>query len=593
MGFFRAIIQGIKSLMLYPLRSMLTMLGIIFGVCSVISMLAIGEGQKQKAEEKIKKLGANNIIITSQKPIAQEVQGQRTGFVAKYGVKYDDAARIADLRDAGVIRVLPEKIRREDVAFDQFVKKDRAIYGTTPYFLEFSQAEVVMGRFLSEEDETTKNNVCVITTTLASELFAYQNPLTNEIKVGKYYYRVVGLVRTPADLLRDFKEQKQRVLDGAVLREAAARLEESLAEQNKIINQRREKLKTGTAKERMVGEVIEREHLIENLDISKLNKLPPIVFQERLESQDTPESKWFSDQSGKEFFVTPENWVYAYEGDKAELAGHLGHRRVMRMAMEADIGSQESNLGKDTEFYGDVYIPFQTLRQDYGDREFKRQSGGISAKEVEIDRLRVQFDEMKHVKPGAEMLERTMRYEHKDTVDFKFRIPYAELKAARDISTIFTVVLATIASISLLVGGIGIMNIMLATVTERTSEIGVRRALGAKKLHIIRQFLVETSVLSITGGILGIAVGIALPKLAQKILSSNETLGWLSDRIRQISFGILDYDFTRFSYNLELIFTNWSVALAFGLSVCVGIIFGIYPAFRAAHLDPIEALRHS
>ncbi|MDE2713478.1 MAG: ABC transporter permease [Verrucomicrobiota bacterium] len=569
MGFFRAIIQGIKSLMLYPLRSMLTMLGIIFGVCSVIAMLAIGEGQKQKAEEEIKKLGAINIIITSQKPIAQEVQGQRTGFVAKYGVKYDDAARIADLRDAGVIRVLPEKIRREDVAFDQFVKKDRAIYGTTPYFLEFSQAEVVMGRFLSEEDEMTKNNVCVISTTLASELFAYQNPLTNEIKVGKYYYRVVGLVRTPADLLRDFKEQKQRVLDEAVLREAAARLEEGLAEQNKIIDQRRKKLKTGTAKERMVGEVIEREHLIENSDISKLNKLPPIVFQERLESQDTPESKWFSDQSGKEFFVTPENWVYAYEGNKAELAGHLGHGRVMRMAMEADMGNQESNLGKANEFYGDVYVPFHTLRQDYGDREFKRQSGGISAKEVQIDRLRVQFDEMNHVIPGAKMLERTMRYGHQDVEDFVIRVPLDELATARKINLIFTVVLATIASISLLVGGIGIMNIMLATVTERTSEIGVRRALGAKKLHIIRQFLVETSVLSVAGGMLGILVGLSAPLLAQWIL--------------------VEY----YQYELAILFTNWSVALAFGISVCIGIIFGIYPAFRAANLDPIEALRHS
>ena len=153
MFIFRAIIQGVKSLMLYPLRSMLTMLGIIFGVCSVIAMLAIGEGQKQKAEEEIKKLGAINVIITSQQPIEQEVQGQRSGFVAEYGVTIADAERIADLRRAGVVRVLPEKIRREDITFDKFVKKDRQVYGTQPAFMEFSQAEVVMGRFLSEEDE--------------------------------------------------------------------------------------------------------------------------------------------------------------------------------------------------------------------------------------------------------------------------------------------------------------------------------------------------------------------------------------------------------------------------------------------------------
>ena len=126
MGLFRAIIQGVKSLMLHPLRSMLTVLGIIFGVFSVIAMLAIGEGQKQKAAKEIEKLGASNVIITSVKPTEQEVQGQRSGFVAEYGVKYADAVRIADTVP-GVVRVLPEKIRREDVGFGNFVKKDRQI----------------------------------------------------------------------------------------------------------------------------------------------------------------------------------------------------------------------------------------------------------------------------------------------------------------------------------------------------------------------------------------------------------------------------------------------------------------------------------
>ena len=266
MVFFRAIIQGIKSLMLYPLRSMLTVLGIIFGVCSVIAMLAIGEGQKQKAEEEIKKLGAINVIITSVKPTEQEVQGQRSGFVAEYGVKYEDAIRIADTVP-GVVRVLPEKIRREDVSFDQFVKKDRAIYGTSPFFLEFSQAEVVLGRFLSEEDDTMRNNVCVISTTLASELFAYQNPLTTEVKAGTSYYRVVGLIRTPADLLQDKKEQEQREIEELAQLKTKQRLEEVLAEQDKLIKQRREKLKILSKKERMVAEAIEGEYKITSQQI--------------------------------------------------------------------------------------------------------------------------------------------------------------------------------------------------------------------------------------------------------------------------------------------------------------------------------------
>ena len=568
MGLFRAIIQGIKSLMLYPLRSMLTVLGIIFGVCSVIAMLAIGEGQKQKAEEEIKKLGAINVIITSVKPTEQEVQGQRSGFVAEYGVKYEDAIRIADTVP-GVVRVLPEKIRREDVSFDQFVKKDRAIYGTSPFFLEFSQAEVVVGRFLSEEDDTIRNNVCVISTTLASELFAYQNPLTNEVKAGTSYYRVVGLIRTPADLLQDKKEQEQREIEEFAQLKTKQRLEEALTEQDKLIKQRREKLKTLSKKERMVAEAIEGEYKITSQQIQELGENPPVVFQERLEEQDTPESKWFADQSGNEFFVTPDNWVYEFDGANATLVGNLIHGRVMRMAMETQVTEKASDLGKANEFYGDVYIPFSTARVFYGDREVKRQSGGITAKEVQIDRLRVQFDSMEHVIPGAKMLERTMRYGHQDKKDYIIRVPLDELATARKINLIFTVVLATIASISLIVGGIGIMNIMLATVTERTNEIGVRRALGAKKAHIIRQFLVEASVLSVAGGLLGIAVGRAAPEVAKWILTEF------------------------YSYELAIIYTGWSVALAFGISVCIGIVFGIYPAIRAANLDPIEALRRT
>ena len=568
MFIFRAIIQGVKSLMLYPLRSMLTVLGIIFGVCSVIAMLAIGEGQKQKAEEEIKKLGAINVIITSVKPTEQEVQGQRSGFVAEYGVKYEDAIRIADTVP-GVVRVLPEKIRREDVSFDQFVKKDRAIYGTSPFFLEFSQAEVVVGRFLSEEDDTIRNNVCVISTTLASELFAYQNPLTNEIKAGTSYYRVVGLIRTPADLLQDKKEQEQREIEEFAQLKTKQRLEEALAEQDKLIKQRREKLKTLSKKERMVAEAIEGEYKITSQQIQELGENPPVVFQERLKEQDTPESKWFADQSGNEFFVTPDNWVYEFDGANATLVGNLTHGRVMRMAMETQVTEKASDLGKANEFYGDVYIPFSTARVFYGDREVKRQSGGITAKEVQIDRLRVQFDSMEHVIPGAKMLERTMRYGHKDKEDYIIRVPLDELATARKINLIFTVVLATIASISLIVGGIGIMNIMLATVTERTNEIGVRRALGAKKAHIIRQFLVEASVLSVAGGLLGIAVGRAAPEVAKWILTEF------------------------YSYELAIIYTGWSIALAFGISVLIGIVFGIYPAIRAANLDPIEALRRT
>jgi len=379
----------------------------------------------------------------------------------------------------------------------------------------------------------------------------------------------VGLIRTPADLLQDKKEQEQREVEELIRLKAQQKLEATLAEQDKLIQQRREKLKTLGEKEHMVAVAIEQEPKITAKQIQDLENNPPVVFQERLKEQDTPESKWFADQSGKEFFVTPNNWVYESNGTQGILVGNLTHGRVMRVAMETDVTEKDSDLGKQNEFYGDVYIPFSTARVFYGDREVKRQSGGITAKEVQIDRLRVQFDSMEHVIQGAKMLERTMRYGHKDKDDYIIRVPLDELATARKINLIFTIVLATIASISLIVGGIGIMNIMLATVTERTSEIGVRRALGAKKSHIIRQFLVETSVLSVAGGIAGIVVGLSAPLGAKWILGNY------------------------YSYDLAIIFTGWSVALAFGISVCIGVIFGIYPAFRAANLDPIEALRHA
>ena len=141
-------------------------------------------------------------------------------------------------------------------------------------------------------------------------------------------------------------------------------------------------------------------------------------------------------------------------------------------------------------------------------------------------------------------------------------MPLELLQQAKDFARIFSIVLGSIAAISLLVGGIGIMNIMLATVSERTREIGIRRALGAKKRDIILQFLSETLLLTLTGGILGIVLGSAIP------------------------FGV-----TYFS-NHPTAITGSSLVLAFGISAVVGITFGLYPAYRAANMDPIESLRH-
>jgi putative ABC transport system permease protein len=153
---------------------------------------------------------------------------------------------------------------------------------------------------------------------------------------------------------------------------------------------------------------------------------------------------------------------------------------------------------------------------------------------------------------------------HADQRDVQVRVPRELLRQANEQQRLFNFIMVGIAFLSLLVGGIGIMNISLATVTERTREIGVRRALGGKRQHIITQFLIETTCLSVAGGLAGVAGGIGLALLVD----------WLSSG----------------SYPTHV--TVWSVVLSFAISAGVGIVFGLYPAIVAAHKDPIEALRH-
>ena len=141
-------------------------------------------------------------------------------------------------------------------------------------------------------------------------------------------------------------------------------------------------------------------------------------------------------------------------------------------------------------------------------------------------------------------------------------VPLELLRRAERTKQIFNIVLGSIAAISLLVGGIGIMNIMLATVTERTREIGIRRAMGAKQRDIVMQFLIETILLSGAGGLIGVVVGMAVPLIIERFA------------------------------NMMTITQIWAPTLAFSISVLTGVIFGIYPAIRAAGMNPVDALRH-
>jgi putative ABC transport system permease protein len=209
----------------------------------------------------------------------------------------------------------------------------------------------------------------------------------------------------------------------------------------------------------------------------------------------------------------------------------------------------------------DAYIPIEVARLYFGDIFTKRTSGGDEREMVELHQMIVQVDDPKKVEAVAAGIERMLGQFHKKK-DYVVSVPLALLKQAEAMKRRFNIVLGSIAGISLLVGGIGIMNIMLASVTERTREIGIRRAIGAKRRQIVFQFLIETVVLSTTGGIIGLGVGGLIPLLI-----------------------------TYFSHMTTLI-TLSGVLLPLFISMTIGIVFGLYPAMRAARVDPIVALRH-
>ena len=420
----RIVQLGIKSLLLHKMRSGLTMLGIIFGVCSVIAMLAIGEGASYEAQEAIKKLGSSNIILRSIKP-GQDAKATSTGrsYVNEYGITYGDVTRL-ESTIPGIKRVLPMRIIREEVRFNNLVQQAQII-GTHPIYMEMSGVDLLRGRFLSETDEIHRNNICVLTVSLAENLFPYQDPLEEEVKIGSEYFTVVGLVR----------------------------------------------------------------------ERGMVDKRP---------------------QSGQ------------MEGQPLD---------------------------------NNVYVPLATTKSRFGETIFKRSAGSFEAEKVQLHQVTVQFHSVDDVEVAVPMI-RTLFKRFHQKLDYEVIVPLELLRQAEQTKRIFNIVLGSIAAISLVVGGIGIMNIMLATVTERTREIGIRRALGAKKKDIVTQFLVETVVLSIGGGLIGVVVGVATPLLVSQLT------------------------------DMKTIVTPLSVLISFGISGAVGVVFGIYPASRAAALDPIEALRH-
>ncbi len=246
--------------------------------------------------------------------------------------------------------------------------------------------------------------------------------------------------------------------------------------------------------------------------------------------------------------------------------------RGMMAAIGSSLDSQD--------FTDDVYIPVTTFWQRIGDWTMERSAGARINEQVELSQITFRVDKMKNVLATADAIQSIMDSRHPEK-DFAIVTPLELLEQARNTRLMFMAFMGLIAAISLVVGGIGIMNIMLATVTERTREIGIRRALGANRRDITRQFLVETVVLSVAGGLTGIAGGLLCPWFIIQIREL--AMRWFPELVAQLPDTVRD---------ITPIIVPLSIPLAFGIAVLVGIIFGIYPAMRAARLDPIQALRH-
>ncbi|MDB4766650.1 ABC transporter permease [bacterium] len=445
MRLFRTWKLGLKSLLLHPMRSALTVLGIFIGVASVIWLLAIGEGISHEAQRQIEDLGAENIIVRSVKPPDESSGATRT--VADFGVKRSEAEMIS-VTIPTVDRVVPIREIQQRFIYNGNPNAkpiDGRLVGCTPEYSAITRLEVARGHFITHREVESEKSVCVISAVLAERLFPSEDPINKQMYLPEKqeYFSIVGVLKN---------------------RNATA-------------------------------------------------------------------------------------------------------------AIGGSLSAQDFSL--------DVYIPLSTMQQRMGDREIKLTGTSFSITSFELSQITIQVRELEDVPRTAELIESTLMSEDANRQDIAVVVPYELLEQAKTTRLMFMMFMGLIAAISLIVGGIGIMNIMLATVTERTREIGIRRALGGKRSDITQQFLVETISLSVVGGLTGVLGGLLCPLV-----------------VHYTRLGVQQFA-PDFYANLPEVakimspeIVPASIPIAFFISVIVGVVFGIYPAIRAAQMDPIEALRH-
>ena len=444
---------SLEAVFLNKSRSILTALGIIFGVAAVIAMMAIGNGARQEILEQIKMVGVNNIVIMpsakgrpGNSDNSKEGQEKEKSIRKKYvpGLSLKDVENIQKTVPP-VMRISPE-IEYRLPASSKGKKMQARLSGVTPSFFQIFNLKIKDGAFFTEQQAMRGDPVCVIGPEVAARLFPDENPLGKHLKAGNVWLQVTGIIR--------------------------------------------------------------------GLQVNK----------------------------------------------KAE-----------------DMGISDYNLS--------IFTPLKTILLRYKDRSLINQASLMSGGEMvvvtmgsvavfdngekqpgpnsnQLDKIVVQVKESSQLAPTAAVIKKILLRRHQNTQNFEIKIPELLLKQEQKTKDIFNIVLGAIAGISLLVGGIGIMNIMLASVMERIREIGVRRATGATQNDIIFQFLAESTFISISGGLIGVLLGVIMAKVIT------------------LTTGILT------------IVSFWSILLSFGVAAAVGIVFGYLPAKKAALKDPVESLRH-
>jgi putative ABC transport system permease protein len=452
--YFHDIEIAVESIVSNKLKSMLTALGIIFGVAAVISMLAIGKGAKQEIMEQMKMVGVNNILIN---PIIQDQTSSSSDETEKQTKKFSRGLNLLDveaIRETlpSVKRISPE-ISFNSVAMMNGVKYTAKLVGVSNDYFYLYNLPLVSGAFFNKYQEENGIQVCIIGANIRAKFFSQIDPIGQYIKFNGIWLKVIGVLQKTNVSLTGFEEKGVNVYNDNIY-------------------------------------------------------IPIQTMLLRYQNRALVNTKLVSEASSNIMIM----------------GGPGGMARIVTSSSDASTNA-ETNYNQ-------------------------------------LDRIVVQVTETEQLNPSTEILSRMLTRRHTNVKDFEITVPELLLKQQERTKDIFNIVLGVIAGISLLVGGIGIMNIMYASVMERIKEIGTRMAIGAKKMDIVVQFLSEAVLISVTGGFIGIFIGVIMAKLIEQIA------------------GIMT------------IVSFFSIFIAFGVSAAVGVIFGYQPAKKASEKDPIESLRY-